>query len=383
MFDVDLKGMRELFGGTDARRLAAEPVANVFDEYRGYDDSQDRPTRCDVTIDPVPNSKSATFRVADDGGGFRNPDDIWTFFGSTGKRSCATVSGRFNSGDKQLLAVARSATVRSNDVTVAFADGQRSVTRHRTDKVEGVVIEAGMPWTREEIRETVDHLRMVSPPEGLTYTVNGEEVQPAKSRLSVTVKLPTVLLAGELLKRTVRRTVVTVSESDEPMLYELGIPVCSLSDVGFPVSLDVGQKVPVPLSRDMVDTPYLYRLIGTVLEQAGLDGVSLLSEEQQGAGFVKDAMEWVREPEAIKQVVADIYGDNVYRQSSDSVANAQAAASGATIIPGRTFTADTRRRLDSSGAMQTTSRVFPGAAESAVGMDGDDGEKCKRCGRPF
>ena len=59
------------------------------------------------------------------------------------------------------------------------------------------------------------------------------------------------------------------------MLYYLGIPVCSLADVGFPVSLDVGQKVPVPLSRDMVDTPYLYRLIGTVLEQAGLDGAMI------------------------------------------------------------------------------------------------------------
>lgn len=35
MFDIDVNGLVELEGGKPPHRLALEPIANVFDEYRG------------------------------------------------------------------------------------------------------------------------------------------------------------------------------------------------------------------------------------------------------------------------------------------------------------------------------------------------------------
>lgn len=126
-------------------------------------------------------------------------------------------------------------------------------------------------------------------------------------------------------------------------------------------------KVPVPPSRDMVETQYLYKLIGLVLEQAALDGVRLLTEDRQESGFVKDALQYVTRPEALQTVVQHLYGDNVVRQSSDPVANSKAAMAGATVIPGRWFGAATRKRLEVNNIMPTAKDRF-GGAESIPGM---------------
>src|SRR5207244_2270653 len=100
------------------------------------------------------------------------------------------------------------------------------------------------------------------------------------------VTLPTVVLTRDVLSRTSRKTPVDVVDGlNARWLFELGIPVCSLEEVGFPYGLDIQQKVPVPQSRDMVETSYLYRVIGTVLEQTAMDGVKLLGESDQQSGF--------------------------------------------------------------------------------------------------
>ena len=50
MFDVDLAGFVELEGGKPPYRLSLEPVANVFDEFRGYVHDRKRPSYCAVTL---------------------------------------------------------------------------------------------------------------------------------------------------------------------------------------------------------------------------------------------------------------------------------------------------------------------------------------------
>lgn len=376
MFEIDVKGMAELDGG-DSHRLAFEPVANVFDEFRGYDDKK-KPSYCAVTLTRNESGRGVILTVADDGAGFANERDIWTLFGTTGKRSEAGVSGRFNAGDKQLIAVARRATIKSNAVTVIFEDGKRDVTRHRAPVVSGVIVEALMPWSLEDLAAVEAALRQVQAPAGLAYLVNGESTPVVTPKCTVSVTVPTVLLSEGVLRPTTRRTTVRVLQSETPMLFELGIPVCSLEDVGFPYSLDVGQKIPVPMSRNSVTPQYLHRLIGAVIEQAAMDGVSLLKEDEQGAAFVKGALDWVREPEALKVAVTGLYGDNAVRRSSDPIANAQAAASGANLVQGQWFTAETRRRLDEGRSLPTASSVFPGSA-SLTQPSADGKQTCPRC----
>src|SRR5438132_9807071 len=101
MFEVDVAGLAELEGGKPPYRLAFEPIANVFDEFRGYEEGRKRPSYCAVTLVHSANPRGVLLTVADDGPGFSNERDIWTLFASTGKRSAAGVSGRFNVGEKQ------------------------------------------------------------------------------------------------------------------------------------------------------------------------------------------------------------------------------------------------------------------------------------------
>ena len=353
MFDIDILGLAELEGGRPPYRLAYEPIANVFDEFRGYGDvSRAKPTHCKVTLAHSKNPRGVWLTVADDGPGFADERDIWTFFGRTAKRGEAAVSGRFNAGDKQLLALSRQATVQTNRITVEFKDGSRNVTRHREPVVGGTIIQALMPWTLSDLSEIRERLMRVIPPAGLVFVIDDAIVECPVPRWTVNVTLPTVALIDGVLKPSFRKTRVDVFLSNEPVLCELGFPICPLTDVGFPWTLDVQQKVPVPLSRDVVQVSYLYRVIGTVLEQAAMDGVTLLTPEQQGAGFVKDALDWIVEPAALDAAVKSLFGDNCVRQSSDP--NAKAAAAGATLVPGRWFGTETRARLDAGGILPTS-----------------------------
>jgi hypothetical protein len=378
MFEIDVKGLAELEGG-DSHRLAFEPVANVFDEFRGYEEGKKRPSFCAVTLERNETGRGVVLKIADDGAGFANERDIWTLFGSTAKRGAAGVSGRFNAGDKQLIAVARNASVRSNDIEVEFCDGERTVHRRRGSQLNGVIVSALMPLSLGDMAAVETALRQVQAPDGLSYLVNGLAVKPAEVKATVNVTLPTILLSEGVLRPTTRKTAVRILKCDTPTLFELGIPICSLEDVGFPWSLDVGQKIPVPLSRNSVTPQYLHRLIGSVIEQAAMDGVSLLKEEEQGAAFVKGALDWVREPEALKVAVSDLYGANAVRQSNDPIANAHAAATGAPIVQGRWFTPETRRRLDETNSLPVSSTVFPGSA-SLTQPSADGKQKCPRCG---
>jgi hypothetical protein len=382
MFEIDVKGLAELEGGRPPHRLAFEPVANVFDEYRGYGDAERRkPTYCAVTLRHSSNPRGVYLTVADDGAGFADERDIWTFFGTTSKRSAAGVSGRFNAGDKQLLALGRSGVVKTNKTTVEFANSERKVTRHRESVVDGTIVEVLMPWSLDDLKSVREQICRVIPPEGLTYTVDGATVNRPIMKATVSVTLPTVALIDGVVRPTQRKSQVSVlAANGEPMLCELGMPICSLADVGFPWTLDVQQKVPVPMSRDMVQTSYLYRVIGSVLEQAAMDGHSLLTEEQQGAGFLKEALEWIREPEALSATVTSLFGENAVRQSSDPVANANAAAAGAQIISGRCFGPATRRSLDAAQLLPSSKKRF-GGSEPEPSVPPDVRKTiCAKCG---
>jgi hypothetical protein len=184
-----------------------------------------------------------------------------------------------------------------------------------------------------------------------------------------------------VLSRTSRKTRVDVLEgANVRWLFELGIPVCSLEAVGFPFGLDVQQKLPVPQSRDMVETTYMYRVIGTVLEQTAMDGVKLLGESEQRSGFIKDALDYIKEPDALRVVIQSLYGDNVVRQSSDTFANGKAAAAGATVLPGRLFGDETRQRLTTSGIMPTALERFGGTERRVVNAVQ---QICPQCKRPM
>jgi hypothetical protein len=402
LFDIDIAGMCEIEGGKPSYRLAFEPVANVFDEYRRHEpvplaegeersraidlgDAPKRPTWCRVRLCYSHDApRGVWLTVVDDGPGFANEKDIYTLFGSTAKRRDPRVAGRFNMGEKQLIAVARKAIVCSGRVSVSFERGERSIQHHRIPYGE-TTVSALMPWSTIDMDTTRTWLKLLRAPTGLRYFIDDEEYGNNHSDLRVEVLLPTIDLVDGVLKERKRRTFVEVftpAPDTKPMLYELGIPICELSDFGFPKSLDVQQKIPLPTSRDQVTTAYLYRLIGSVLQEAAADGHSLLSDAEEGAPFIKGALEWVHDARALAATVNDIYGEAAVRVSGDSTANARAVASGAPLISGREFGPETRRRMGEFSILRTARDVYgdpaPPAVRTAMGTN-----VCPACRRPY
>lgn len=378
MFEVDLRGFLELEGGKPALRLAVELVANAFDEARGYVPDRKKPSYSAVSLAHQNNPRGVLLTVADDGPGFLNEADVYTLYGSTPKRGVVTVGGRFNLGEKQVIAVARWARVRTNAVTVEFADGKREVTRHRAEHVPGTIIEALMPWSLKDMAEVREGLGRVLPPEGLNYMVDGVRVERPPTKCQVQVTLPTVKLIDGVMRPTTAKTAVSVLKTQQPTLFELGIPVCDLSELGFPWSLDVQQKVPVPPSRDAVSTTYQFRLIGSVLEAAAMDGISLLTQDDQGAPFIRAALEYFRDPNALRATIESAFGPNPIRPSADPRWNHAAEEAGMTVLPKKALGPHSRRTLEESGAIPTVKEEFcpPPMPQSTVHVK----LHCPHCG---
>ena len=361
LFEVDANGLREVIGGQESWRQVIELVANVFDEYRGYNTERIAPVHCEVTL-TKDGRNPAVLTVEDDGAGFEDVTDIWTFFRSTSKRSSATVSGRFNAGEKQLLAMALEAEVLTNNHRVTFKDGQRKHTKHRKLVFPGTKITASFRWNFVEFDVAVQQLESVIPPQGLGYIVNGVLIQPPEQIATARVPLPTVLLKNvdgmTALRETTRQTNVQVLDpgGNVPTLYELGVPVCAL-DHEFPYSLNVEQKIPVPLTRDMVSKSYIERLIGQVLQSTALDGMSLLNDDHADATFINGSFKYITDEDALATLTEDLF-PNAVQWSSDTQSNAYATLEGMTVLSRGKFGRETQERLKQNNLLPTALDQF-------------------------
>tara|TARA_R110000824_G_scaffold53298_1_gene147665 strand:- start:7883 stop:9082 length:1200 start_codon:yes stop_codon:yes gene_type:complete len=382
LFGVDPIGLKELIGGAEEWRHAVEIVANVFDEYKGYVDGRKRPTYCKVTFTKV-GRKNAELTVTDDGAGFDEISDVWTFFRSTSKRSSSQVSGRFNAGEKHLLAVAHSAVVVSNGHNVVFADGKRKHTK--TSPIDGTVITVSLKWNFETFNKALEQLKSLIAPEGLEYTVNGERVLNGDNPLgTVRASLPTVILSDVdgmiALRKSTRKcdvTILKVDDVQEAWLYELGVPVCELSQE-FPYSLNVGQKIPLPISRDVVDKKYVDRLIGEVIQAAP----DILNTEHSEAEFLKPALEFVQDEGAVVEVANRVFGDQV-RWSSNVKSNGMASVQGVGIIPSKKFGKKFTARLNETEALPTSLQKYGSGKAKEIEIDVNEKIRCPKCNYSF
>ena len=367
LFEVDAIGLREVIGGLDSWRHVIELVANVFDEYRGYNPNRKKPVFCEVSLTKS-GRNPAVLTVEDDGAGFDEVTDVWTFFRSTEKRDSATVSGRFNAGEKQLLAMAIEAEILTNNHTVIFKNGERKHTKHRTPVVAGTKITASFRWNFTEFEAAVQQLKSVIPPAGLRFVVNGELIESPKLTATTRVTLPTVLLKDmdgvAALRQTRRATNVQVLETKgTPTLYELGVPICAL-DHEFPYSLNVEQKIPVPMTRDVVSKSYIERLIGLVLESTAMDGISLLTDDHADSTFIKASLGYITDKDALGKVTKDVF-PNAVQWSSDTQANAFATLEGLTVLPRGKFGRETIDRLKQNGILPSAYEQFGNKADKS------------------
>lgn len=289
--------------------------------------------------------------------GFHDLSHAYTLFAESIKKGDPSKRGRFNLGEKLVLALCKWAEVRSTSGTVRFhEDGTREHMPAATDY--GSVFEAEIRMTKAEYDDVCKRIWTLIAPLNCATIFNGQVLTRWQPLASFRCTLPTVMSDEEgNLKRTNRKTIVRIfepSDGQKPMIYELGIPVVR-HDGRF--HIDVHQKVPVNLDRDNVPPSYLLKL------QAQCFNVThhLLSPDDSRETWVNDAIGHNDvEDQAVRFALKKRFGEKCFIwDPTDLEANNRLTAEGYTAIAGGTFGKDAWRKIRETGVVKRAGEISP------------------------
>ena len=353
-FNVDTQGMRQLHADRKPEELIKELVQNAFDE---------EVTSCRIIVQHQPQhpAPAVLVTVEDDGPGFFNISDAYTMMGETNKRSDPEKRGRFNLGDKEVLAVATWGRIETVGWTVEFPQEGGRIIRKNLRKT-GTKVSVLMPWDQEQMERLANRLKLIRPPENIHYKVNGVTVTRQPELCSHEATFPTIIQSapGEPMRPTRRKTVIHIMapRQETGWIYEMGIPI---QPIELPFDVDVMQKVPMPPNRDTVAESYLKDMYAEVLNAIHQD----LPGEQFADTWVRTAVENPRVTSpSVKETIKQRYGDNVVTWSSNSNANMKAMDSGYEVIHPRTMSKGEIKNMRELGGLQSANDVFGDDPES-------------------
>lgn len=324
-----------------------------------WQNAWDQSVTCvEMKIEPVLNRPLVWLSMVDDDPvGFADLAHTFTLFAESPKKSDPTKRGRFNLGEKLVLALCDEATVTSTTGTVSFhANGRRTCGRRRREK--GTEFCAFLRMTRKEHDEVMAAIAKLIPPNEIVSRVNGVVLATPAPILEFQEVLPTVVADQSGCLRPSRRNTLVrlygVRPGEEAMLYEMGIPVVATGDK---YHVDVQQKVPLTMDRTNVTAAFLGAVRVAVVNHT----VSLLAEAEVTAPWVQEAIGDVRcTREAFLAVQEKQYGTNVVAIDPRSPESKDIAVSaGFTVIPGGARTRQQWENARRFGATPPASQVFP------------------------
>lgn len=351
-FAVDKDGLRKLIEQHGKGRLIAELVQNALDE---------KVTTVTIRLTPQPGRPVAELSIEDDAPeGFRNLEHAYTLFAESYKKAAPEKRGRFNLGEKLVLAMCQEATIVTTTGTVIFdAAGQRH-TKPRSKRDRGSLLQAKLPMTRAEHDEVRTYLHGLLIPEGVTVTLNGDPLSARKPTHSFEASLETEVADDDgTLRRRARKTRVELYEpraGETATLYEMGLPVVETGDRWH---VNVGQKVPLTLSRDNVPPAYLRAIRTLVLNETH----DRLTPEDANAVWVQQATcDEACSQEAIRTFLDRRFGENrAAYDPTDSEANKAVQADGGTIITGSMLKKEQWQKAKEAGAVLPAGKIKPTA----------------------
>lgn len=363
--DVDVDGLAKLIEGKDKVFLLHELVSNAWDTDSNL---------VEVELRKLPGVPQAVLVVKDrHPEGFKNLSHAYTLFAESEKKGDATKRGRFNMGEKLVLALCLEAKITSTTGTVIFdADGRR-VTKERTK--EGSIFEATVRMNQSEYDLAVRNFRKILPPNDANrVTVFNNEPLPARIPVTFfTATLPTVIGDSEGVPReSQRKTNVEVYEvlpGEVASIYEMGIPVVETGDK---YHINVMQKVPLTMERNNV-LPSFKKLVRALVVNEVHDK---LSEEEAASGWVSDALESKSiAHDAVRSVITTRFGEDVVTYDpSDKESNHQAAANDFQVLHGRAFSKEAWENVREAEAVRPAGRVFPTYSGSAPSISVDEAD---------
>jgi len=347
-FEVDKKGLAKLMEGRGSAFAVWELLQNCWDE---------DVTEVKVTLEPVPGRPLAVLTVEDDApNGFADLSHAFTLYAESAKKADPQKRGRFNIGEKHVLALCEEATVTSTTGTIIFDKDGRS--RSRAKRERGSEFRGVIRMSRSAYEEMCRAVQSVIPPEGIRTTFNGEAL-PVRTPIQVfDATLPTVVADSEgVLRRSSRKTTVRIYEPLEgeiASIYEMGIPVVETGDKWH---VDVGQKVPLNQDLDNVMHAFLRTVRALLLNEMH----ESIDEEDANATWVREATSDERcSDEAIETAVTRRFGEKrVAYDPSDPEANKLAVSKGYVVVTSSQLNKQEWANVKRSGAMLPAGQVTP------------------------
>lgn len=347
-FSVDKKGLAQLLERRGKSFAVLELVSNAWDQ---------DVTRVDVTISPLPQRAKYELVVEDDDpNGFADLTHAYTLFAPSNKKGEAEKRGRFNLGEKLVLAICDTATIASTKGAVIFNAAGRKQSKDLRER--GSEFRAVIHMTKPEFEETCQVIRTLIPPDGVETYFNGNVLRHRDPVHDFKAQLPTEIADEEgNLRPSARKTVIKIYEPNEgetPMIYEMGIPVVENNDRWH---YDIGQKVPLNMDRDNVKPAYL-RQLRTLVTNEMYDRITT---EDANSTWVKEALGDERIlPEAVHAIVEKRFGDKVVAfDPSDHEANNKAVSEGYTVVHGRSLSRDEWANVKRVQAILPAGQVTP------------------------
>ncbi|MBX9790524.1 MAG: ATP-binding protein [Pirellulales bacterium] len=339
-------------------RLLGELLQNAFDE---------NVTLVKVSLQPQSGRSAVDLVIEDDSpDGFRELDHAYRLFAESAKKGDPTKRGRFNLGEKIVLAHCESAEIASTTGKIVFLPTGERQDRPRRKRERGTVFKAVLKLTRAELDEVNCYLRSILVPAGIQLEVNGQQLPSRVPVRTLSTQIETIIADDSgVLRERVRKTEVEIHDvlpGEMATLYEMGLPIITTGDK---YHVNVLQKVPQSLSRDGVKPAYLRKLRTAVINAMH----ELLDEEDVNAAWVQEA---TSSPDCSDDAMARFldlrFGENrASYDPSDREAGHAIQAGGGTVVTGRMLNGQQWENARRANAIQPAGVIHP--SPKAYGND--------------
>lgn len=359
-FEVDKQGLAQILERKGKEFVLFELVQNAWDE-PGV-------TKVSVTLEYRGRNKALLVVEDDAPEGFKDMSHAFTLFAESAKKANPEQRGRFNFGEKLVLAISDEVTIRTTKGGIRFDDAGRHSLRARQDI--GSRIECLLRMTEDECHAIAPQVRKLISPAQITTVFNGIPLKPRAVLEQFSVNLPTeVASADGFLRRAQRETVIrlfALMPGETATLYELGIPVVETGDRWH---YDIGQKVPLSLDRENVPPSFVRQVRVAVFNRMHTQ----LAPEDVNSEWAETA---IASPdcavEAVASYVKKRFGEKrVSFDPSDPEANKLAVSKGYTVVHGGMMSAGAWQNAKSANAILPAGQVTP-SAKVWTGEDNPD-----------
>ena len=349
-FEVDRQGLAKILERKGKEFALFELAQNAFDE-PGV-------TKVSMTLEHQGRNKALLVVEDDAPEGFKDLSHAFTLFAESAKKSNPEQRGRFNLGEKLVLAISDEVTICTTQGSIRFdAQGRH---RLRSRQATGSRIECLLRLTPDECLAIAAQARKLICPERITTVFNGEPLTPRLPLETFNARLPTeVASADGLLRRAHRETIVrlfALLPGETATLYEMGIPVVETGDRWH---YDIGQKAPLTLDRENVPPGFLRQVRVAVFNRMH----NQLAPEDVNSEWAETA---IASPDctadAVASYVNERFGEKrVSFDPSDPEANKLAVSQGYTVVHGSMMSAGAWQNAKSASAILPAGKVTPSA----------------------